>query len=38
VWVTHQEPADLQRRYQVPAELMAPLSQVGQLLASALAA
>jgi uncharacterized protein (DUF302 family) len=37
VWVTYQDPADLQRRYAVPDGPMEPLTHVGQLLAAALA-
>lgn len=36
VQVSYQDSADLGRRYQVPAELMEPLSRVGQLVAAAL--
>ncbi|MBF9073725.1 DUF302 domain-containing protein [Streptacidiphilus sp. NEAU-YB345] len=37
VRVGYQDPAELQRRYQVPDEVMGPLSHVGELLAAALA-
>lgn len=36
VWVSYQDPADLARRYGVPADVMAPLTHAGELLATAL--
>ncbi|WP_042387110.1 DUF302 domain-containing protein [Streptacidiphilus melanogenes] len=36
VWVTYRDASDLEARYQVPSELMAPLSGVGSLIEAAL--
>lgn len=36
VWVSHHDPADWQRRYDLPDKLITPLSGTGRLIATAL--